>query len=196
MQRASSPVSIGGIQFDALIEQTPTFESQIPEFPIEIGYTISDSIINKPLVLEMVVLLSNTPVTWETWFGGASTDRVRRVSDRLLDLYVNKTPVNILTNDRMYENMGLESLKLPRKLETGDSIEIPLTFKQILYTETQTVISPGFLRSGSSGQNAGTSKTKKADSKTKQQGTTMAYNIIHGITGSASSSSYGASGSW
>jgi hypothetical protein len=175
--KAIQPVSVDGIEFDALMEQTPTYEAIIPDFPTDDGFSVSDSIINRPLTLELTVYLSNNPITWATRFG-ESVDRVRIVCDRLLELYAKKKPVTVITNDRVYENMGLENLKLPRKYETGSDLEIPLVFKQTIITQTQTVITPAYLRSGSSKQNSGTVKTKKSTDP-KKQDSTLAYKLIH-----------------
>ncbi len=177
-RRYIQPVSINGIEFDALIEQTPTFESVIPEYPTERGYGVSDHIIIKPVTLELTVLLTNTPVTWATRFG-ESVNRVKNVTDKLLQLWVDKEIVTVVTNDAIYYDMGIESLKLPKKVETGSSIEIPMTFKQIEYTQTQTVITPSYLRAGTTGQKAGTTKTKKSTDP-KKQDSTLAYKLIHG----------------
>ena len=52
MGKATQPVSIDGIEFDALIESTEGFEAEVPEYSIETGFSVSDTIILKPETLK------------------------------------------------------------------------------------------------------------------------------------------------
>ena len=45
MARAKQPVSVNGIEFDALIDQTDTLEATVPEYTVEDGFVVSDAII-------------------------------------------------------------------------------------------------------------------------------------------------------
>ena len=42
MARARQPVSIGGVEFDALIKVETTYQADVPQYPIETGFKISD----------------------------------------------------------------------------------------------------------------------------------------------------------
>ena len=48
MGKAKQPVSINGVEFDALIESEEGYEAQIPEYPTEKGLSVSDNITLKP----------------------------------------------------------------------------------------------------------------------------------------------------
>ena len=45
MARAKQPVSINGIEFDALIDESRTLEATVPEYSVESGFSVSDAII-------------------------------------------------------------------------------------------------------------------------------------------------------
>lgn len=53
MARNMQPVSVWGIEFDALIDETKNMTSTIPEYPVEEGFPVSDTIINDPLSVSM-----------------------------------------------------------------------------------------------------------------------------------------------
>jgi hypothetical protein len=64
MARATQPVTVDGIEFDALIDESKTYEADVSTYPVEKGFEVSDTIILKPLTLSMTLYLTNTPVTW------------------------------------------------------------------------------------------------------------------------------------
>ena len=156
MSRALQPVSINGIEFDALISEDYTLEADSPEYPVESGFTIGDSIIVKPQRLDMVLYLTNTPVTWLTRHA-SDPDRVSTVLSMLEELFYNRELVTITTNDKTYPNMAIMNLTLSKSKETGRAREIPISFKQVPITEQATTTIPAsYGMSGATGANAGT----------------------------------------
>jgi len=159
MAQATEPVSIDGITFDALIDADEVWQSDVPSYPVETGFEISDTIIIRPKTLNMSLYLTNTPVTW-LGAHGSGPFRVQDVIDRLRDLYFQKTPVTVKTTDADYEDMAIVSIGLPKKLETGTSRLIPISLQQIQVTELQTAsISASYGKSGATGATAGTANT-------------------------------------
>ena len=43
-RRPIAPVSVAGIEFPAMLDETQTYTSSIPDYPVETGFTVSDSI--------------------------------------------------------------------------------------------------------------------------------------------------------
>ncbi|MDR2183366.1 MAG: hypothetical protein LBE55_04255, partial [Clostridiales bacterium] len=117
MAKATQPISIDGIEFDAFIEAADDSSADIPAYPTEKGFSVSDSIILKPLALTVTVHLTNTPVTWKQRLG-AGPSRVQDTLYELMRLYKKKKPVTIETSDETYENMGILSINTPRNKET------------------------------------------------------------------------------
>ena len=152
------PVSIDGIEFDALIEKEESYNSNVPQYPVEDGYTVSDNVTNKPLELSMKLFLTNTPVTYATRHG-VSHLRVDDVISRLLKMRDKKDVVKIVTADKTYDDMALTSLTIPKT--TKGSREISVSFQKVIKTHTeQTTIPASYGKSGKTGVNAGTAKTK------------------------------------
>lgn len=162
MANAKRPVSINGLEFDALISEDRTLSSTVPEYPVENGYSVSDAIILSPELLSMTLFVTNTPVTWRNRHG-ISSARVQNVVKRLEQMYYNRTPVVIITTEKIYYNMAIENIGLSKNIETGPSREIPISFKKINVTSAKTTTIPdSYGKSGASGASAGTANTSTA----------------------------------
>ena len=186
MARAKQPVSINGIEFDALIEETHTLEATVPQYSVESGFSVSDAIILNPEKLEMTLYVTNTPVTWYNRHG-ASQSRVNSIVKQLEELYYTASPVTIVTSDRTYTNMAIESLSITKTFETGYAREIPISFQKIRITSaTTTTIPDSYGKSGATEAPAGTASTSAAISGGGTQSSA-------GTTGSGSVSSGGGS---
>ena len=170
MGKATQPVSINGLEFDALIDESRTLEATVPEY----------SIILSPEQLSMTLFVTNTPVTWYRRHG-ASPTRVESVVKQLEELYFAKEPVTIVTSDATYTSMAIESLTISKSLETGYARQIPISFKKIRVTTAKTTTIPdSYGKSGKTAASAGTASTSTGSSG--------------GGSGSGSGSSGGSSG--
>ena len=180
MGKATQPVSINGLEFDALIDESRTLEATVPEYSVESGFSVSDSIILSPEQLSMTLFVTNTPVTWYRRHG-ASPTRVESVVKQLEELYFAKEPVTIVTSDATYTSMAIESLTISKSLETGYARQIPMSFKKIRVTTAKTTTIPdSYGKSGKTAASAGTASTSTGSSG--------------GGSGSGSGSSGGSSG--
>ncbi|MDR1558717.1 MAG: hypothetical protein LBS84_03270 [Clostridiales bacterium] len=187
MARAKQPVSINGVEFDALIEETRTLEAEAPSYPIETGFEIQDSIILKPQTISMTLFITNTPVTWKD---KGSPSHVQDIVKQLEDLYFSKTPVTIKTSEATYENYAILSIELTKTKETGSSREIPITFQEIRTTETKTATMPdSYGKSGATGAAAGTAGTTQSGTPPQSSAAGGNAGAGNGNTGSSTGSS-------
>lgn len=185
MARAKQPVSIGDIEFDALIDSEEGYEADVPEYPTEKGFSVSDTIVLKADTLNMTLYVTDTPVTWRerTGSGPGKTESVVR---RLKDLYFAKKVLEVTTTDCVYSNMVITSMNIKKSVEVGYAREIPISFKKIEVTETATAEIPASY--GKSG------KTAKAAGKASTTAASTAGSSSSGgssASGSSSSSSRG-----
>ena len=162
MARAKRPVSINGLEFDALMGQDQTLTATVPAYAVEDGSTVSDTIILEPESLSMTLYVTNTPVTWANRFG-IDSNRVANVENRLRELYLKREPVMIITTDNVYNNMAIESIGFSKSTEVGYSREIPITFKKIDVTSARTTTIPAsYGKSGATGASAGAANSLAA----------------------------------
>ena len=164
MGKATQPVSINGLEFDALIDESRTLEATVPEYSVESGFSVSDSVILNPEKLSMTLFVTNTPVTWYRRHG-ASPTLVDNVVKQLEELYFAKEPVTIVTSDATYTSMAIESITISKSLEIGYARQIPISFKKIRVTTAKTTTIPdSYGKSGATAASAGTASTSTGSS--------------------------------
>lgn len=168
MARAKQPVSIGGIEFDALIDSEEGYEAQVPEYPTEDGFSVSDTIVLKPDKLSMTLFVTDTPVTWRNRHG---TGRTEGVVKQLKEMFFSKQTVMVITSDSVYSDMAITSLSIKKSLETGYAREIPIAMQKVIVTSTSTVTIPAsYGKSGATGASAGNANTTGANSGSSGNG--------------------------
>lgn len=188
MAKKLTPVTVWGIEFDALIDETKTMTATIPAYPVEDGFPVSDTIILDPISVSLTLYISNTPVTW-LYRHGTSSDRVKRICEQIENKWLQRKLTKIVTSDAIYTNMGITSISIKKSKDTGYSREVSLSAQKIRVTKRKTVSIPSYiLKSGESMINAGTASTSGTSSKSSTEAST-------GSGGGSSSGSSGSSGS-
>jgi hypothetical protein len=158
--KAKRPVSINGVEFDALLDEERTLSADSPDYPVEDGFSVEDTIILKPQTLSMTLFVTDTPVTWKSRGHGGNgwTDSVIQ---RLEGLYFAKQPVTIITSSKTYRNMAIMSISIAKSADAGYARQIPISFKEIRKTSSKTATIPdSYPKSGATGTNAGTASTE------------------------------------
>lgn len=190
MARARQPVSINGIEFDALIEESYDLEAQVPEYPTEKGFSVSDTIVLKPETISMTLFVTDTPVTWRNRHG-SGIGRTEVVVKQLKNLYFSKQVVTVVTSDEVYDSMAITNISFAKSADVGYAREIPITLKKIVVTESATVTIPdSYGKSGTTGASGGTASTKSASKSGGSSGGSGS-----GAGGGSGSGSSGKSGS-
>ena len=157
MGKAKRPVSIDGMEFDALISQSQSFEARVPEYSVEEGYVVSDTVMLGSENLSMVLYLTDTPVTWHSRH---SAGHMNEVINKLKEAYYNKKPVTVITSDETFTDMAIESISLSKSLDNGYAREIPITFRKVRVTSIKTTTIPAeYGKSGPTMANNGTGST-------------------------------------
>lgn len=159
MKKPLQPVSIEGIEFDALVSENKSYTATIPTYPVEEGFPVSDTIINDPITVSMSLFLTPTPVTWmfKHQIGHA---RVELVCKQLEELYLSKKLVKIVTCDTIYESMGITSLEIQKTSEQGYSRQVNITAQKVRVTSKETTDIPeDVAKSGATQADAGAAAT-------------------------------------
>lgn len=174
------PVSLGGIEFDALVDMTENYTSEVPSYAVDTGYEVSDNISIKPLTIELSAYITNTPVTWIKRKGHKpSKKRTNKIVSKLKKLYFKRSLVNLKTTTGTYKNMAITSLSIPKDTENYTSREIKISLQQITKVSAQTTSIPAsYVTGGDTGADAGTASTSTSSSSSSS-----------GSSGSSSSSS-------
>lgn len=162
MARAKQPVSVNGIEFDALISENRGYEATVPEYPVETGFVVSDAIILGAETLNMVLFVTDTPVTWRSHAGQGHADQV---CNELEGLYYAAESVTVVTTDKVYTNMAIESIGFSKSTEIGYAKEVQVAFRKIRVTSAKTATIPdSYGKSGATAASAGTANTSTGSS--------------------------------
>lgn len=202
MARALQPVSIAGIEFDALIDATKTMTSTVPAYTVETGFAVSDTIVLEPLQLTMTLYVSNTPVTWLNRHGSSQT-RIDEICKKIESLWAEKSLVKIVTSEAIYTDMAVTSISIKKSKELGYSREIQVTCQKVRTVSQKTTSIPAYsLKSGTTGASGGSASTSSASgsgtsstSGGTNSGDSDSGTTDTGGTDSSGSSSSGSSGS-
>lgn len=191
MAKAKQPVSINGIEFDALISEEHTLEATLPQYAVEDGFSVTDAIILGEERVSMVLYVTNTPVTWYSKHGGDQA-RVDTVCAELEDLYFKKTPVTVVTTDRTYTDMAIESISFNKTVEEGYSREVPISLMKVRKTAAKTTTIPAsYGKSGKTGAGGGSANTSSKSSGSGGSGSSSSSSSKSSSSSSSSSSGSG-----
>lgn len=179
MRTAAIPASINGIKFDAIITRDRSYEADVPEYPVEDGFYVSDAILKKPYQLNVTAFISDTPVTWRKELG-RTKGRLQRTLNQLEKLYFSGQVVTFVTSSKVYSSMAITSLTVPETAEMGNAVEVQFTLKQIRVTKAKTVTIPSsYGLSGTTGASGGASSTTDDESDSAEKACSVLYGLLN-----------------
>lgn len=162
---AKEPTSIGKLKVDIVKQISYTYEQDAPSHPVEKGYEINDTIINKPLKVTMEVGISSHPITWFYKNGRG----VKKFSDgvkALMAIRDAKMPVTIVRPNDILSDMVMTSCEYGYASESKSVMICKLSFVKIVKVDTATVAIPQDIvdksikdNVGETGKNGGTAAT-------------------------------------
>jgi hypothetical protein len=132
---------------DATVQELHSSRGEVTDFPVETGADISEHKRVLPDRVRIEGVISNTPLPSQTNSpstfkedieAGVYAQRAETAYDTLRNIHETGTAVTIYTALRTYERMQLESLEIPRNVETGDALRFAADFKQITTVDSQT----------------------------------------------------------
>lgn len=186
--KAREPVSINGVEFDAVIERQEQMSATVPQYPIENGVSISDNVALDAMELTMTLYLTATPITWASRHG-TGEEHIDATCEKLRKQYASREPLEVVTSNRTYSSMVIKQMQFKKSEDIGMAMEIPITLTQVTTTSSEKVDIPaGLGKGGTTKKDTGRTGTGSA-SVTQLSGSSGS-----GSSGSSSSGS-GSSGS-
>lgn len=133
--------SFGNIELDAALDEEHEWSAEVTMNPVEVGSPVTDHIIEQSDKLRIKGFVTDAPLV------SASVGAINKTQDtfdllnRLIKL---KEPMTVYTQYRIYDNMVLTNLSVPRSAAVGEAIEFSAEFINIRKVATQTVdVPPG-----------------------------------------------------
>ncbi len=184
---SSTFVRIGRFILDVSLSEDHKFESDITDFPVESGGSISDNIRPKPIQVTITGIVTDTPLGSNASSKpivlpnpiGAATAFVASLTASTTDLenpnavaflpseqaylylksiYDARDTVTIRTSLGTFDNMALESLSIPRSKDTTGGLTFTADFKQIRRVTNQRLKTA--IRNGNGKKSRGPKPTK------------------------------------
>lgn len=182
-RKALTPVTVAGIEFDALMDEQKTLSASVPVYPVEDGFPVSDTIILEPLSIQMNLYVSNTPVTW-LYRHGSATDRVNKICEQLENLWLEKKLVKVVTTEAIYTDMGITSISIKKSKDIGYAREVAIQMQKVRITQRKTVLVPNYiLKSGQTMAEAGSAQTNGSNGSSgdKKEEAKKNQSILYGV---------------
>lgn len=171
---SKEPTSIGKLKVDIVEIVSYTYEQEAPRHPVEKGYEINDTIINKPLKFDMKVGVSSHPITW-FYKNGRGVKKFADGVKALMAIRDAKMPVTIVRPNDILDDMVMTSCKYSYTKESKTVMIVELTFVKVVRVDTQTVAIPQDIVDKSIKDNAGeTAQSGGQAAQTSASGTSDA----------------------
>lgn len=158
---------IGDFILDVVLNESHKMASDVTEYPIEGGGTLSDNIRPKPLEISVEGIVTNHPLPSnliaqqqvakplfsqpDTVSGGSTTPAVIKhlrsdeAYEYLRKLWLSRDVFTIRTSLGVYTNMTVQSIDTTRDSGTGDALRFTAQFKQLeILTNERTTRKPGY----------------------------------------------------
>lgn len=145
----------GNIELDAALDENHEWSAEATSNPVEVGAPVTDHVIDQSDKLKIKGFVTDTPLTASQSVGQIS--RSQEVFDLLYELIKLKEPMTVYTKHKIYDDMVMTNVTIPRTAGVGEAIEFSAEFINIRKVATQMVDVPDGINP---------KKDKKADAAT------------------------------
>jgi len=125
---------IGTLELDVVLEEQHEYDSEVTQYPIESGESISDHVNLNPVRLTMRGFITQTPVQFLDTNTILGNDLVQTAFDKLVEIRDNKDVIDVISGLKVYSDMIMNRLSIPRDARTGQSLQFTAGFVQIKKT--------------------------------------------------------------
>ena len=134
------------IDFDATLDELHEWKNEVTQNPVETGSPIADHVIEKPDKLRLQGVITNSPLRGPDagkYFGGQiEVDRVQDKFETIYILFKQKEKIIVYTKHKIYTDMVIESVSIPRNAQIGEEIQFTMELVNIRLVATQLVTLP------------------------------------------------------
>jgi hypothetical protein len=125
-----SSSTVGTVTFDTMLTEEHRFTSRITSYPVERGTIISDHILNLPNTIVLSGYVTDTPLTLFAPF-----NRSIDAFNRLIQMHEQREVIEVVTGLRVYQNMAIVSMDVPRNMKTGQTLTFNIELQQINFSD-------------------------------------------------------------
>lgn len=144
--------SIGGIELDAVINETHTSEVEVTSNPVELGADITDHSIIKPKRIQITAQVSDTPLGLAALgqivdnvtglFGSSTSENITRSTaaySAIIQLQESREPIDIQTKLKLYSNMIITNVSVTQDKDTSRIVLMNISAQEVRIVKTKVV---------------------------------------------------------
>jgi hypothetical protein len=137
-----NPVLIGDLPVDVLRSETPVFDFNLTEHPVESGFDITDARIERPIGVTLEVILTDTELSASAVGFAALNDTLgfdtwKDKRDRLYEIKNSSEIIDVVTPLDKYESMVITSLRVDQTPQTARALFARIDFREIRVVKSQ-----------------------------------------------------------
>jgi hypothetical protein len=182
----------GNIELDAALDEAHDWTAEATSNPVEEGAPVTDHIIDQADKLRIRGFVTDTPlVASESVDGvvnnGDISNRTQGVFELLRELLKAREVMTVYTKHRVYDNMALTAVNIPRAAGVGEALEFTLDFVNIRKVATQLVDVPAGISAKKSAKGDGATANKaepRKDAGKKQTEVKKPTSVLSRVIGS------------
>ena len=143
--RRERKTQIGALKIEATLSENHSASSNITKYTVENASNISDHIVNEPETITIEGFISNTPVQ------GGPGNYAQEAFDALYEIRDEKELVSVITNYRVYNDMAIQNINIPRTQGTGQAIRFSVELVKVNKAGSTQGLLTGILPTGLQG---------------------------------------------
>ena len=145
---ASFDSDLVSIDLDVNLDEVHEWTNEVTSNPVELGAPITDHIQPLPDAVKITGVITNSAISEAALKAfNNKEDRVFDAFQALLKIKEDRLLVTVYTKYRIYTDMAIKSINIPRDAKIGDSIKFSVDFIHVRIVTTQIVdVPPGISR--------------------------------------------------
>jgi len=172
-----TPILIGELAVDVLKSETPSYDFEITDHPVEGGQNVTDNNIARPIGLTLDCIFTDTDFSGSA-AGKALANGTFSVAtwqdkrDKLFEIKDAREVIDVQTPLDTYLSMAIQSISIDRQASTANALFCRIVFKEVRIVDSEVVevdLSEVPQEEKKEKQKKANRKTKKDQDKNKQQ---------------------------
>ena len=162
---------MGTLVLDVLTSEEIEFPSEVTQYPVEDGTTISDHVTQGPERVRISGLMSTADVVAFAYFrdgGGQGATKLVEAVDMLREMHKARALVSVSTGQMLYTDLGIAGMTARRSAggDGGNWLEVQAEFVKVRKVKLKQAEAPASGKAGDGGAKGRTGKTKAKAGKT------------------------------
>lgn len=132
--KSSVQSSFGSVTFDTVTIEEHRYVAHATAYPVEVGQgqiIISDHILKEPERVSISGIISDTPLNIFSTF-----NRSVAAFNQLVEIFNRRLAITLVTGIKVYTNMAIVLLDVPRNIKTGQTLTFNIEFQKIILDDT------------------------------------------------------------